>query len=80
VDFSKAFDTIEHNFIGSVLNYFNFGSDMKNMVKVILTNKEGQIIMENDYSDLFRIERGTPQGDRESPYIFILCMEVLLLG
>jgi len=31
------------------------------------------------YSKTFDIKRGTPQGDRSSPYIVIICLEILLL-
>jgi hypothetical protein len=35
--------------------------------------------MENGYTDSISIQRRTPQGDRSSPYIFILCIEILLI-
>jgi hypothetical protein len=78
VDFSKAFDSIEHGFIIKVFKFFNFGPQMCNMVRVILKNRKSFIIMDEGFSESFKIERGTPQGDRSSPYIFILCMEILL--
>jgi Reverse transcriptase (RNA-dependent DNA polymerase) len=79
IDFSKAFDCVEHEFIGKVMEYFNYGELMQRMVRTLLTDREGRVIMENGYSNVFKIERGTPQGDRSSPYIFILCIEILLL-
>jgi hypothetical protein len=35
--------------------------------------------MGNMYSNTFDIKRGTPQGDRSSPYIFVICVELLLI-
>ena len=37
------------------------------------------MLLTDGFSKKFDIKRGTPQGDRTSPYIFILCIEVLLL-
>ena len=35
--------------------------------------------MEDGLSGTLNIERGTPQGDKASPYLFILCIEILLI-
>jgi len=79
VDFNKAFDSIEHSFIRSVLEFFNFGPGMVNMVGTILNRRQASIILEDCDSEKFNIGRSTPQGDRASPYIFILCAKVLLI-
>ena len=79
VDFSKAFDCVEHEFITKVLGFFNYGDIMVGMVKTILRNRQGRILLDQGVSDMFRVERGTPQGDKASPYLFILCIEILLI-
>ena len=79
VDFSKAFDSIEHKFIDNVLEFFNYGIQMRKMVKTLLCNREARIILEEGLSKVVSIQRGTPQWDRSSPYLFILCIEILLI-
>ena len=79
VDFNKAFDSIEHVFITSVLRFFNYGPYMINMVETILKERQACIKLEDGFGEKFKIGRSTPQGDRASPYIFILCVEVLLM-
>jgi hypothetical protein len=79
VDFSKAFDSLEHEAILACMKFFNFGNLMTNMVATILKDRKARIIVEDGYSETFMILRGTPQGDRSSPYIFIICIEILLL-
>jgi hypothetical protein len=79
VDFNKAFDSVEHACIESVLKFFNFGDRMIGMVKTILRNRQARVKVEDGLSDPFNIERSTPQGDRASPYIFILVIEILII-
>ncbi len=45
----------------------------------LLNDRKARIILEDGYSVDIIIGRGTPQGDRSSPYIFILCIEILLI-
>jgi len=79
VDFNKAFDSVEHVFINRVLEFFKYGPRFIGMVMTLLKNRTSRITVNNGYTDSFNIERGTPQGDRISPFIFILCIEILLI-
>ncbi len=79
VDFAKAFDSVEHGMIRKVMEFFGYGHVMIGMVMTLLKDRKSRIIFENGYSESVQIERGTPQGDRSSPYIFIMCIEVLLM-
>jgi hypothetical protein len=79
VDFLKAFDSVEHQAVKMVLEFFNFGNNMVNMVMTLLNGRKARVIMEEGYSSDIKILRGTPQGDRASPFIFIIVIEVLLI-
>jgi len=68
LDFRKAFDTVEWDFIQQTLNLFNFGSSLKQWVKTLYTNTE---------SAVFKLSRGVRQGCPLSPYLFILAIENL---
>jgi hypothetical protein len=79
VDFIKAFDSVEHAFIKKALEHFNLGPVLVGMVMTLLNERKACINMGNMYSKTFDIKRGTPQGDRSSPYIFVICVEILLI-
>ncbi len=79
VDFKKAFDSVEHAAIKMILEFFNFGEIMVGMVMTLLNSRISRVIVEDGYSDSLGITRGTPQGDRSSPYIFIIVIEILLI-
>ena len=72
VDFCKAFDSIEHQFVSKALSYFNFGDDLVKMVMTLLKDRRACIDLGNRHGKYFSIERGAPQGDRSSPYILSL--------
>ena len=49
------------------------------MVMALLTERGARVMVEDSLTEVFQIERGTPQGDMASPYIFIICIEILLI-
>ena len=79
VDFSKAFDSVEHLFIDNTLAFFKYGPVMRKMVATILNNRVSRVVMGEDIGGKINLQRGTPQGDRASPYLFILCIKILLI-
>ncbi len=52
---------------------------MVKMVMTLLNGRKARVILEEGYSGDIHIKRGTPQGDRSSPYLFIIVIEVLLI-
>ena len=81
MDFEKAFDTIEFDFIEkkTTLDYFNFGSTLKKWITLFLHNTMTAIQINGFLSEFITIERGCRQGDPISYNIFILCAEILAI-
>ena len=77
VDFQQAFDTVSWKFIEKVLDYFNFGPSIKKWIRLFQTGAQSCILQNGHISDPFTLQRGCRQGDPISPYIFILCVEIL---
>ena len=80
IDFEKAFDSIEWNFLLKVLDKLNFGPDFKNWVQTFYCSITSCVTNNGYASDFFSLERGVRQGCPLSGVLFVLGIEILALA
>ncbi len=72
IDFEKAFDSLNCNFLFAALKHVNFGNKIIQYIKMLYNNIESTIINNGNTCDYFKLERGFRQGCPLSAYLFIL--------
>ena len=77
LDFKKALDSIEWEYLHKVLDVFNFKQDFKRWVKVFYTDVSSCVTKNGFASPFLNLKRGARQGCPLSGLLFVLGIELL---
>jgi len=77
LDMEKAYDRLEWDFIKNCLRQYGFHSRFIKLIMECITTVSYSLLVNGESVGMIKPTRGIRQGDPLSPYIFILCMEVM---
>ena len=80
IDFEKAFDSLNWNFLHKSLEFFGFGESFLGWIKTFYNNISSCVINNGFSTPTFNVKRGVRQGDPLSPSLFIIVLELLALS
>ncbi|GKD21782.1 RNA-directed DNA polymerase, eukaryota, reverse transcriptase zinc-binding domain protein [Tanacetum coccineum] len=77
VDFEKAFDSVNWEFLFDVMKQFGFGDKWIGWIRSCLSSASISVLINGSPTKEFSMERGLQQGDPLSPLLFLLVAESL---
>ena len=79
MDIEKAFVTLDHDFLSSVLRKFGFGKNFITWIEILLKNQLSCVINGGTTTQYFKLKRGTHQGDLIFTYLILMQIFFFLL-
>lgn len=77
IDISKAFDSVQWSFLLKNLEAMNFPSKFIHWIKLCITTASFSVQANGELAGYFQSEWRLKQGCALSPYLFVICMDVL---
>ena len=78
IDYTKAFDRVEHNILFEILNDFDFADKDIRVLQSLYFRQQANVRVNNELSDYTDLKRGVRQGCIASPDLFSLYTEMIM--
>lgn len=72
LDFSRAFDTVRHDILLSILKYLHFSSDALSLLESYFSGRSQRVRVGDQLSQQIQIKAGVPQGSILGPLLFTI--------
>ena len=79
IDIEKAFDSLDHDFLVTVLNKFGFEINVLSWIKLLLNTQQSCVIYGGNTTPAFNLKKFACQGGPVLAYLFILALEFLIV-
>nr|GEX75605.1 inactive leucine-rich repeat receptor-like protein kinase CORYNE [Tanacetum cinerariifolium] len=80
VDSEKAFDSVNWNFLQSIMRPIGFGVKWRNWIASCLSSASISVLINGSLSKEFKLERGLRQGNLLSLFLFLIVVKALQIS
>lgn len=78
LDYSKAFDKLNHKLLLSILVHYGFRSESVSLIEDYLSNRTQMVKIDDNISSAKEVVNGVPQGSILGPLFFIIYTSLLM--